>query len=294
MTETLRAPTDLVVVTGLSGSGKSVALRTLEDLGCYCVDNLPSDLLPEFVRSVLQAPNAPNRLAVGIDVRNTAEDLTHLPAALSEVGRLGLQHELIFLDTRDEVLIKRFADTRRRHPLWRGGLRLPQAIALERRLLQPLVAIADRVIDSSDLNVHQLRRLIVTEIGRAARAEFSILIESFGFKRGIPNDADFIFDARCLPNPHWDPSLRPLSGRDHAVRSYFEAQPLVADFYADVAGMVERWLPRFEAADSRQQITIAIGCTGGRHRSVYLAERLGEQLRSSGREQTVVFHRELD
>lgn len=288
------SPRRLIVVSGLSGSGKSVALRTLEDLGCYCVDNLPSDLLPEFVRTVLSGSAPPERLAVGIDVRNRAEDLSHLPQALAEVGAEGLQHELVFLDTRDEVLLHRFADTRRRHPLSRQGMQLAEAIALERRLLKPLVAIADRVIDSSELNVHQLRRLVITELGLAGQSGLSIMVESFAYRHGVPPDADFVFDTRCLPNPHWDATLRPLSGRDSAVRTWFEHQPLVTQFVDDVTGFVDRWLPRFEASDSRQYLTLAFGCSGGRHRSVYLAQTIAAYLREHGHADTVVYHREID
>ena len=284
----------LIVVSGLSGSGKSVALRTLEDLGCYCVDNLPSDLLPEFVHTVLVGENPPARLAVGIDVRNRAEDLSHLPQALAEVGAQGMQHELVFLDTRDDVLMRRFADTRRRHPLSRRGVQLAEAIDLERRLLKPLVAIADRVIDSSELNVHQLRRLILTELGLAGQQGLSILVESFAYRRGVPADADIVFDTRCLPNPHWDPTLRPLSGRDQAVRAFFEQEPLVHEFVEDVDHWVGRWLPRFQASDSRQYLTLAFGCSGGRHRSVFLAETIATRLRAQGHEETVVFHREIE
>lgn len=293
MSEHASSSPQLIVVSGLSGSGKSIALRTLEDLGCYCVDNLPSDLLPAFVHTIMATENPPSRLAVGIDVRNRAKDLSHLPKALSEVGGAGLQHQLIFLDTRDEVLLKRYADTRRRHPLGRGGVRLAEAIALERQLLRPLVAIADRVFDSSDLNVHQLRRLIVTELGFATQSDASVLVESFAFRHGVPSDADFVFDARCLPNPHWDPKLRPLSGKDMAVREYFEAEPLMQAFFTQIAEFVDNWLPRFDNA-SRSYLTIAFGCTGGRHRSVYLAERLADHLRQNGREQTLTFHREID
>lgn len=293
MSEIAHSTPQLIVVSGLSGSGKSVVLRTLEDLGCYCVDNLPSDLLPDFVRSIMANENPPTRLAVGIDVRNRAEDLSHLPSALSEVGAAGLQHRLVFLDTRDEVLIKRYADTRRRHPLGRGDVRLAEAIALERRLLKPLAAIADQVFDSSDLNVHQLRRLIVTELGFAQQSGTSLLIESFAFRHGVPSDADFIFDARCLPNPHWDPRLRPLSGKDAAVREYFDAEPTMQAYFQQIAQFIDTWLPRFEN-ESRSYVTVAFGCSGGRHRSVYLAERLTDHLREGGREQTLAFHREIE
>jgi RNase adapter protein RapZ len=283
----------LIVVSGLSGSGKSVALRTLEDLDCYCVDNLPSELLPQFVRSIVDRGSVPARLAVGIDVRNRAEDLSQLPYALAEVGGMGFQHQLVFLDTADNVLLKRYSETRRRHPLSQEGLPLADAIALERRLVKPLVSIADRVIDTSDLNIHQLRRLIVTELGMGMAADLSILLESFAYRRGVPADADFVFDARCLPNPHWDPRLRPLSGRDGPIREYLDSQAMVSDFFVQVAHFLDNWLPCFES-DNRSYVTIAIGCTGGRHRSVYMTERLAEHLRAGGRQQVVTFHRELE
>jgi UPF0042 nucleotide-binding protein len=280
----------LVVVSGLSGSGKTVALRTLEDLDYYCVDNLPVELMPAFVDSVTAGGHYP-RLAVGVDVRNRPEDLSRLPEILSHLAHQGIAYELVFLDTRDDVLFKRFSDTRRRHPLTGDELSLADAIALERRLLRPLVAIADRVIDSSDLNIHQLRRLIITEFGTTA-AELSLLFESFAYKRGVPPDADFVFDARCLPNPHWVPELRPLSGRDPAIREYFARHPEVESYFRDVQGLLANWIPRFEA-EQRNYVTIGIGCTGGRHRSVYLAERLAEAFRGS-REQVLTFHRELE
>jgi UPF0042 nucleotide-binding protein len=290
--EVARTPS-LIVVSGLSGSGKSVVLRTFEDLGYYCVDNLPSDLLPQFVASLSQDGTRHARLAVGIDVRNTPEDLGHLPESLSTVGALGYQHQLVFLDARDEVLIRRYSETRRRHPLSERGLPLADAIALERRLLKPLMAIADRVIESSDYNVHQLRRLVVTELALGQQPGLSILFESFAYRHGVPADADFVFDVRCLPNPHWDARLRPLAGRDAAVREHLDAEPLVQEYFAQVAEFLDAWLPRFEK-DTRSYVTIAFGCTGGRHRSVYFAERLAEHCRERGRTQVVSFHRELE
>lgn len=284
--------TRLVVVSGLSGSGKTVALRTLEDLDFYCVDNLPVELMPAFVESVTanQRDRYP-RLAVGVDVRNQVEDLSRLPEILARLGGGGIAYELLFLDTRDDVLLKRFSDTRRRHPLNAEGMPLNDAIALERRLLRPLVAIADRVIDTSELNVHQLRRRIVTEIGGSS-AEPTLMVESFAYKRGVPADADFVFDARCLPNPHWESTLRPLSGRDAAIRDFFARYPEVENYFVDMRDFLLRWIPRFEA-DQRSYVTIAVGCTGGRHRSVYLAERLSEAFRPL-RENVVTFHRELE
>ncbi len=283
------APIRLAVLSGLSGAGKTIALRTLEDLDYYCVDNLPAALMPELVQAV--SGGGHRRIAVGVDVRNRAEDLNRLPEVLAELARRGIDYQLIFLDTRDEVLIKRYSETRRRHPLSAEGLPLNDAIALERKLLRPLAAIADRVIDSSELNVHQLRRLIATELGMAGR-ELSLLFESFAYKRGLPADADFVFDARCLPNPHWDARLRPLSGKDTPVREWLEERPEVGRFLAQLRGFLDEWLPRFEA-ESRSYVTICIGCTGGRHRSVYLCERLAEHFRAS-RDQVLSFHRELE
>ncbi len=285
-------PNRLIVVSGLSGSGKTIALRTLEDLDYYCVDNLPSALLPAFVDAVAQAqPGRHQRLAVGIDVRNRAEDLNKLPQVLAGLGSQGIEHQLIFLDARDDVLFKRYSDTRRRHPLTGEGLSLNDAIARERKLMRPLSSIAERVIDTSDLNVHQLRRLIATELGMAD-GPLSLMFESFAYKRGVPADADFVFDARCLPNPHWDAQLRPLSGRDAAVRKWLEDKPEVAQYLAQLRDFLDTWLPRFEA-ENRSYVTICIGCTGGRHRSVYLCERLAEHFRAT-REQVLTFHRELE
>jgi RNase adapter protein RapZ len=279
----------LVVLSGLSGAGKTVALRTLEDFDFYCVDNLPAALMPSLVGAVSRGGH--RRIAVGVDVRNRSEDLNQLPHVLAELAGTGVNYQMIFLDSRDDVLSKRFSDTRRRHPLSADGLPLHDAIALERKLLRPLAAIADRVVDSSELNVHQLRRLIATELGMSG-GELSLLFESFAYRRGLPTDADFVFDARVLPNPHWDPALRPLSGKDTAIRDWLQGKPEVERFLGQLTGFLDEWLPRFEA-DNRSYVTICIGCSGGRHRSVYLAERLAEHFRGS-REQVLTFHRELE
>ena len=281
----------LVIVSGLSGSGKSMALNTFEDLGYYCVDNLPAELLPEFVRRILDNQNAPEKIAIGIDARSLG-DLADVPEALSQIGAQGLDTRLLFFETRDEVLLRRYADTRRRHPLSHLGLVLADAISLERQALKPLRQIADRVLDTSDLNVHQLRRHILTEYGLSG-AGLSLLFESFAYRRGLPPEADFVFDARVLPNPHWDARLRPLSGRDADVRGYLEAQPEVADYVAQVQGFLDTWLPRLRS-ETRSYVTVAFGCSGGRHRSVYLAERLARHCRETGWAEVAVHHRELD
>ena len=283
----------LIVVSGMSGSGKTVALRTLEDLGYYCVDNLPAELLTSFVKGVSEAQVRRDQLAVGIDVRNMTSDLSDIGAWLSAVAGLGYDHRLVFFDTRDEVLVKRYSETRRRHPLSHLGLALSDAIALERQVLRPLRALADDSIDTSELNVHQLRKAVLALLEPAHSPHVSLLLESFAYKRGLPGDADFVFDARCLPNPHWDPSLRPLSGRDAAVREHLDAQEGVREYVAQVAAFLDTWIPRFES-ESRSYVTVAFGCTGGRHRSVYLAEKLAQHFRDRGRDDVLTYHRELE
>jgi len=283
--------THLIVLTGMSGGGKTVALRALEDLEFYCVDNLPPSLLPQLVDAAGRGAGRHRRIAVGVDVRNRGNDLEHLPEALSALAATGVHLHLIFLDCNDAVLLKRYSETRRRHPLATRGTSLASAIAEERRLLHPLMAIAEKVIDSSELNVHQLRRLVATGYAQATEG-MTLMFQSFAFKRGLPLDSDFVFDARCLPNPHWQPQLRPLSGKDAAVRAYLGAEPLVTEYLADTTHWLDAWLPRFEQ-DDRSYVTIAIGCTGGRHRSVYLVEQLAAHYRET-REGVLTFHRELD
>ncbi|MFC5524694.1 RNase adapter RapZ [Rhodanobacter ginsengisoli] len=283
----------LIVLSGLSGGGKTVALRALEDLEFYCVDNLPSALLPQLVNAVIEGSGSQKhqRIAVGVDVRNRSVDFTQMPTVLSGLAAAGVQVHLIFLDCRDEVLIKRYSETRRRHPLAAQGLSLADAIAEERRLLRPLMGIAEKVIDSSDLNVHQLRRLVATGYAQATEG-LTLMFESFAFRRGLPLDADFVFDARCLPNPHWQAHLRPLSGKDAPVREFLDSEPLVGEYFADTAHWLDKWLPRFEQ-DDRSYLTVSIGCTGGRHRSVYLVEKLAAHYRDH-RQGVLTFHRELE
>lgn len=285
----------LIVVSGMSGSGKSIALHTLEDLDYYCVDNLPAELLPDFVRSAAGkgiGTDMPPRLAVGIDVRNRNTDLSRLPGWLSQAGALGLDPRLVFFDAADAILLKRYAETRRRHPLSHRGLALGDAIALERRMLTPLRALADVTIDTTDTNVHQMRRRIIADLGLGADRTVSLLFESFAYRRGVPADADFVFDARGLPNPHWDARLRPLSGRDQDVRDYLATQHDVNEYVAQVSAFLDNWLPRIQA-DTRSYVTVAFGCTGGRHRSVYLAETIAAHARLHGWRDVATYHREL-
>ncbi|HEX7370521.1 MAG TPA: RNase adapter RapZ [Rhodanobacteraceae bacterium] len=281
----------VVVLTGFSGAGKTVALRAFEDLGFYCVDNLPTSLLPSLYRSLMDGNReTPRGVAVGVDVRSRG-DLERMPEALSALAEAGADAELVFLESSDAVLLKRYASSRRRHPLSDGGRSLVDAISEERRRLRPLRAIANRSIDTSDSNVHQLRRRIATDYG-AATGGLTLMFESFAYGRGLPPDCDFVFDARCLPNPHWDARLRPFSGQDAPVREFLDGQGLVVQYLADIQRFLDAWLPRFESED-KGYLTVAIGCTGGRHRSVYLAERLAEHYRAS-REQVLTFHREIE
>ncbi|KFN51402.1 RNase adapter RapZ, partial [Arenimonas composti] len=226
-------------------------------------------------------------------VRSGTIDLARIPEWLSAVGDLGIDYKLVFFDTRDEVLLKRYSDTRRRHPLSHDGLSLADAIRLERQAMRPLLAIADLVMDTSELNVHQMRRLVLTELGIEAQQGMSLLFESFAYKRGLPADADFVFDARALPNPHWDTRLRPLSGRDAGVRDFLDADPATQAFVAQVTAFLDDWVPRFESG-TRSYFTVAFGCTGGRHRSVYLAETMARHFRDAGRDAVLTFHRELE
>jgi len=283
----------LLIVSGMSGSGKSVAIKTLEDLGYYCTDNLPADLLPDFVRSVGQDEGMPSKLAVGIDVRNRHQDLNNVPQWLSAVAGLGFDPKLVFFETGDQQLLKRYADTRRRHPLSHVGLSLPDAIALERQVLRPLRALADEVIDTTGFNVHQLRREVITRLELSQDSSFSLLFESFAYRHGVPPEADFVFDLRGLPNPHWEPALRPLSGRDQAVADYFAKTEDVEEYFRQVAAFLDHWLPKMRS-DTRAYITVAFGCSGGRHRSVYLAERMAAHFRGQGWEDVTIFHRQLD
>ena len=264
----------LVIVSGLSGSGKSVALHMLEDIGWFCIDNLPAGLVRALVAHTFE-DEAPmyRRLAVGLDARNRPSDLAALPALLRELGSSGLRCELLYLNADDEVLLRRYAETRRRHPLAADGVSLVEAIAAERNLLQPLADTASLTIDTSLMSVHALRDLVRSRVEERSEQRLSILFESFGYKHGIPGDADFVFDARTLPNPYWEPALRDLTGQDAPVMQFLEASPAVAVLLADIVRFIESRIGDFERLN-RGYLTVAVGCTGGRHRSVYLADRL--------------------
>jgi len=282
----------LVIVSGLSGSGKSVALHTLEDLGFYCIDNLPLFLLGELARGLDETPSPQMaRTAVGIDARNQPERLAEVPALVADLKARGVACQVLYLEARPESLIKRFSETRRKHPLSDENRSLAEAIELERTLLSPILDIADLRIDTTHTNVHQLRDRVLGHFQDGSPRQVSLLIETFGFKQGVPRDADFVIDVRCLPNPHWQPQLRPLTGRDPEVARFLEESPEVTEMVQDLSSFFGRWVPRFEA-DGRSYLTIAIGCTGGQHRSVYVGERLRDRFRAQGR-RVMLRHREL-
>lgn len=275
----------LFLISGLSGSGKSVALKTLEDAGFYCVDNLPAELLSSLVDQLLPA-GYPN-IAVSVDVRN-AHSVQILPSLLMQLMQKDMAVHVLYLDAQTDTLVKRFSETRRLHPLSDGVRTLPECVAYERELLAGISDIGHH-IDTSDLNANALRAWIKQFI-QVDRAKLTLLFESFGFKHGIPLDADLVFDVRCLPNPHYNPALNPLTGQDAAVIEFLEHTPAAQDMFGDIRAFVERWLPCY-IADNRSYLTVAIGCTGGQHRSVYLAEKLARHFEQQ--QQVLVRHREL-
>ena len=281
----------LVIVSGLSGSGKSVALHTLEDVGYYCIDNLPAGLLGLLAIELSHAPNLVEKAAVGIDARNLPKALEQFNEILEQLEASGISSEILFLTCETEALIKRFSETRRRHPLSNGGASLAEAVERERTLLEPIAERAALFIDTTQTNVHQLRDLVMERVARQKKGRVSLLFESFGYKHGIPRDADFVFDARCLPNPHWQPDLRPLTGRDRPVREFLEADPQVEKMHRQLCEFLDQWLPEFEAG-GRSYLSVAVGCTGGQHRSVYLIERLAQHFRQHY-PNVVTRHREL-
>lgn len=264
----------LTIVSGLSGSGKSVALHMLEDMGYYCIDNLPVAVLRNFVRETVATGNPEYSLmAVGVDARNRPEEVEALPDLLETFGKEGITCDLIFLDADEDVLLRRYSETRRRHPLSSDERTLPDAIREERRLLSVIAERADLIIDTSRLTANRLRELVYDRLGHDGKASLSLMFESFGFKHGVPRDADFVFDVRCLPNPHWEPSLRPRTGRDQEVIDYLNKSDLAQRMVGDLIDFLEQWLPPFEVG-RRSYVTVAVGCTGGQHRSVYVVDRL--------------------
>ncbi|OCG03954.1 RNase adapter RapZ [Gilliamella apicola] len=278
----------LMIVSGRSGSGKSIALRALEDMGFYCVDNIPVVLLPQLANA-LENNNTP--VAVSIDIRNLPEKFNFNQDIIQRLPE-SIFPEMIFLDCSRNTLIRRYSETRRTHPLSELHFSLEEAIEREGKYLEPLKSHADLVINTDNLSVHELSDILRTRILGKKERELTIIFESFGFKHGLPIDADFVFDVRFLPNPHWDANLRPLTGLDQAVKDFLSQQPEVNNFIYQTAYYLQQWFPMLEK-NNRSYLTIAIGCTGGQHRSVFIAEQLAELFRTRNK-QVQTRHRTLE
>jgi len=285
-------PRHLLIISGLSGAGKTIALNTLEDLGLYCIDNLPVSLLNEFARQISDGSiQATPEIAIGIDARSAESDIKKLPGIINRLKKKNLKIDLVFIDASDDVLTRRFSETRRKHPLSSKTLALSGAIKKERRIMDDLSAQADIRIDTSHTLMHELRDMVRKRIANRPIAALSLQLVSFGYKHGSPRDADFVFDARCLPNPYWKNNLRNLTGKDTAVIKFLGKQKLVAEMIEHIKKFLSFWIPKFEA-DNRSYLCVAVGCTGGHHRSVYITERLAEYFREQGKH-VITIHRDI-
>lgn len=281
----------LIIISGRSGSGKTTCLHVLEDIGYYCVDNIPASLL-DALSTRLSADNLElEQVAVSIDARNISEDLKQFPEIYDKLQTRAIECQIIFLDADDNTLLKRFSETRRKHPLSNDTLGLLEAIVYEKELLEPIAGLASLTVNTSNLSLHQLRDIIKNRVAEHDSKGLALQFQSFGFKHGIPVDADMVYDTRCLPNPYWIPELRPFTGLDAPVTTYLDQQADVQEMLQNIITYLERWLPAFQA-NNRSYITVAIGCTGGQHRSVYLCEKLKQHF-SSRSYNAQVRHKEL-
>lgn len=282
----------LVIISGRSGSGKSTALDVLEDLGFYCIDNLPVGLLPHLLSQFDANADHNNLVAVSIDARNIPSNLAKFTATIKQLDDPQFEIEIIYLDAHLDTLLTRFSATRRKHPLTNPDTPLLEAIEQENELLQSIIDMADLKVDTTHLSIHQLRTLIKNRIAPRQGGEMSILFESFGFKHGIPKDSDLVFDARCLPNPYWDPQLRNYNGNQQPIIEFLGKEAHVREMFDDICHFLDKWLPQFQA-NNRTYMTVSIGCTGGQHRSVYMSERLLEHYQSRF-DNVQLRHRELE
>ncbi|MDX1633865.1 MAG: RNase adapter RapZ [Marinobacter sp.] len=271
----------LIIVSGRSGSGKSTALHVLEDLGYYCIDNLPIGLLFPLTREATThaAPDRLNKIAVSIDARNLSDEIAHFESIYERLTDTGLTLEILYLDASDQSLLQRFHATRRKHPLSSDKRSLREAISHEKSLLEPLAKLADLHIDTTGLSMYELRDMVKQRIVGRKEQEMALLFQSFGYKHGVPVDSDYVFDVRCLPNPYWDTSLRQFTGLDQPVIDFLEKEEMTGRMISDLTAMLDAWLPAF-GKSNRSYMTISIGCTGGQHRSVYISERLGRHFAS--------------
>ena len=285
-------PRCLLIISGLSGAGKTIALNTLEDLGLYSIDNLPVSLLNEFARQISNGNiQATPEIAIGIDARSAESEIKKLPGIINKLRKKNLKIDLVYIDANDDVLTRRFSETRRKHPLSSKNLALSGAIKKERRIMGDLSAQADIRIDTSHTLMHELRDIVRKRIANRPIAALSLQFVSFGYKNGLPGDADFVFDARCLPNPYWKNNLRSLTGKDPAVIRFLAKQKLAVDLIDHIKKFLSFWIPKFEA-DNRSYLCVAVGCTGGHHRSVFITERLAEYFRERGKH-VITIHRDI-
>ncbi len=282
----------LLIVSGSSGSGKSAALQVLEDLEYHCIDNLPLDLLPQLLDVACSTEKETRKIAVSVDARNLTPRFQDL---MEDLGRIRQREdtiiELLYLDAEPNILLKRFSATRRRHPLSNKSVSLLEAIAHEKNLLSSLASMADLRIDTSNLNINELKAILQKRLGSKSESEFSLMFESFSYRTGVPLDADYVFDVRCLPNPHWISELKELTGQDEAVQTFLNKEPIVEQMLQQLSAFLDAWLPAF-IDNNRRYMTVAIGCTGGQHRSVYIAETLTGMFKPKY-QQVLVRHREL-
>ncbi len=282
----------LLIVSALSGAGKSIALDTLEDCGYYCIDNLPVALLEDFISKVMLFDgNKYAKTAVGIDARNQNESLANFSDTLSLIRAKGIDCQVIFMQAEEATLLKRYSETRRRHPLTDYNIPLKEALLIEREMLAAIARHANVVIDTSLTQQHQLRELIKEQVIEQDYRHISLQFQSFGFKHGVPLDADFVFDARCLPNPYWIPELRAMTGKDAAVIEFLQGERYATELFDDIHAFIDKWMPRFEK-EGRSYMTIAVGCTGGQHRSVFLVDALAKRFNNPALN-IIVRHREL-
>ena len=284
----------LVLVSGLSGSGKSVAINTLEDDDFYCIDNMPLSMLPTCIEHLTTASQSfYEKIAIGVDARNVSQDILSLPNIINELKRQDIDIELVYLEADEETLIQRYSETRRKHPLTKNGLPLVDAIQMEKQILGEITLLADLRIDTTSTNVRQLRAIITEQVCAKKSTKLTVLLQSFGFKHGVPNDSDYVFDVRCLPNPYWEQHLRKLTGHDREVIEYLQAHDEVKQMIDSIGSFIEHWLPYF-ISENRSYLSVSIGCTGGQHRSVHVAEYLANRFRNFEDKDVSVRHRDLE
>ncbi|MBT73039.1 MAG: RNase adapter RapZ [Gammaproteobacteria bacterium] len=281
----------LTIISGRSGSGKSTVLHILEDRGYYCIDNLPASLLPSLADRLSSGATGIPNIAVSIDARNISADLEKVPSIINALEEKDLLTEIIFLDANSQTLLKRFSESRRKHPLSTESVSLKEAIDKESELLEPIALMASLSIDTSSMSLHLLRDTVKNRLVESSETGLALAFQSFGYKNGVPVDADIVYDVRCLPNPYWDTALRSLTGLDKPVIDFLDEQPEVLDMYGDIKDYLQKWLPMFEQ-NNQSYITVALGCTGGQHRSVYLCEKLSEDF-SATISNVQARHREL-